>query len=65
MLAQSRGGDSASATSELSLSVLGVFWEGLRQTGKLRLAAAALNHLGLLLEGKTTVQRVNVSDGGI
>lgn len=57
-----------SATSEPSVSVLGAFWEGLRQAGKLRLAATALepsqglSALGLL-EGKAKVQKVKVSDG--
>lgn len=55
-------GTASSATSKLSLSALGVFWEGLRQTGKPRLAAAAVEPsqgpgvLGLVLEGKTKVQ---------
>lgn len=62
-------GTASSATSKLSLSALGVFWEGLRHTGKPRLAAAASKPsqgLGvlLLLEGKTKVQKVNISDGG-
>lgn len=49
------------ATSELSLRSLGVFREDLRQTGKLRLPAAALEppqgHGALVLEEKTKVQR--------
>lgn len=36
-----------------------MFWEGLRQTGKLRLAAAALNHfLVFYLKGKPQCKRL-------